>query len=396
MGISRIRLFGLSLLAATTLTAAPANAVVINLVDGGGLTAQASMGFQIAARYWESVLTNNATLNFRVSLADLDPGILGSTGSTLQTFVPISAYYGLLSDASSGNTLDTTALANLAPLSATGSVSALVPDYFNPATRDGVADSGTRLTPDGTAISDSLALSTANLKALLNDPTAGANVIDGTIQFSSNINFDFDPTNGIAAGASDFIGVAVHEMGHALGFLSAADDFNYSVGSGFPVDDFWWAYGLDMFRYSAPGVLDWNYGSDSYFSIDGGLTAYRDAYFSTGEDYGDGWQASHWKAPTNAAGQNTCSPFEGVMNPYLCDGRGGIVTASDLALFDAIGWNTNQNTGANSNYTFTSAQMYLASGVPEPTTWALLILGFGGIGATLRSRRTRVSVKFAI
>lgn len=29
----------------------------------------------------------------------------------------------------------------------------------------------------------------------------------------------------------------------------------------------------------------------------------------------------------------------------------------------------------------------LAGGVPEPTTWALMIVGFGGAGALLRRRR---------
>jgi hypothetical protein len=36
-------------------------------------------------------------------------------------------------------------------------------------------------------------------------------------------------------------------------------------------------------------------------------------------------------------------------------------------------------------------------GVPEPSTWALLLLGFAGIGATMRSRKTRhnVTVRYA-
>ncbi len=34
----------------------------------------------------------------------------------------------------------------------------------------------------------------------------------------------------------------------------------------------------------------------------------------------------------------------------------------------------------------------LVIGVPEPATWMTLILGFGGIGATLRRRRARLSV----
>lgn len=44
------------------------------------------------------------------------------------------------------------------------------------------------------------------------------------------------------------------------------------------------------------------------------------------------------------------------------------------------------------NFQFTSV-----AGVPEPATWAFMILGFGAIGGALRSRRrTRVSVAYAI
>ena len=391
--MGRMKTLGLSLLAGSALAVTPANALTINLIDVGGVTGTpAEQGFRIAARFWESVLTNNATVNFNVSFEDLGQGILGGTSSNLQTFVPISTYYSLLSARSSGNALDATALANLPTLSATGSVSAIVPEYLNPGTMDGVATSGTRLSPDGMEISNTMAISTANYKALLNSASAGASIIDADIAFSSTFGFDFDPTDGISSGFYDFIGVAVHEMGHALGFLSAADDFDYSAGLGGDVDGFWWAYALDMFRYSAPGELDWNYGSDSYFSIDGGQTAYRGAYFSTGENYGDGWQASHWKAPGG------CTGFVGVMNPYACPATRDIVTADDLALLDAIGWNTNRDTSVGSTYMFNTAEMYRAfatNAVPEPATWAMMMLGFGFIGGALRSRRTRTTVSFA-
>ena len=47
--------------------------------------------------------------------------------------------------------------------------------------------------------------------------------------------------------------------------------------------------------------------------------------------------------------------------------------------------------------TFTSSQNSfefdkLAGGVPEPTSWALMILGFGGAGAVLRGQRRRQAV----
>lgn len=371
--------------AAAALTAsAPANAITINLIDIGGVTgSKAELGFKIAAAYWEKTLTGNAVINLNVGFSNLGPNVLGSTGSSLLTYVPISDYYNAL--AATGNSaLDAQAVANLAPLSASGSVSALVPGYVNPATQDGVDVGTSRLTPDGTAIASTIALTTANAKAL--GLTSGG--IDGQVQFSNTFNFDFNPLDGISAGTYDFVGVAVHEIGHALGFVSAADDFDYSDGTtGYNPDDYWWGYGLDMFRYSADG-LDWRPNQDSYFSIDGGATAFMGGLFSTGTYTGDGWQASHWKEPVGGG----CANFEGIMNPYICNGLTDETTALDLALFDAIGWNVSVDVLANPNYTFSTADMtrqFFA--VPEPATWAMLIAGFGMIGGAVRRRRAKIA-----
>jgi hypothetical protein len=364
--------------------ATPAAALKINLIDTGGVTGSpAAKGFAIAAKYWESILTNDATVNFDVGFQPLGPNILGQTGSNLFTYVPVSAYYSLL-NATQTSALDATAVANLSPLSGTGSLNVTVPQYFNTATMTGVGASGSRIAPDNTAISSTIALSTANVKALVG---GFDNVIDASITFSSTFAFDFDPANGITPGQYDFVGVAVHEMGHALGFLSGADDFDYSVGPGFPVDDYWWGYGLDMFRYSAPGKLDWTFNTDSYFSIDGGVTPYEgNAYFSTGANYGDGWQASHWKAPGG------CTDFVGIMNPYICNGVGDAVTGDDIGLLDAIGWNL--ATPSTPGYLFSTSDMYnaFAASVPEPASWAMLIAGFGLIGGAMRRQRRAVTI----
>ena len=81
-----------------------------------------------------------------------------------------------------------------------------------------------------------------------------------------------------------------------------------------------------------------------------------------------------------------------------------MVTAADLALMDAIGWNVNVDVLANGGYKFSTkdvAQAWVAAGgavpdpVPEPGSWAMLILGFGAIGSAMRYRTHRREVRFS-
>jgi hypothetical protein len=381
---SRLKLALLGAIAtAVAATSAPASAMSIILHDVGGAAAvtgtPAELGFKVAAKYWESVFTNNATVELDVGYGDLGPGILGSTGSSLATFVPIASYYGALA-ATQTSALDAKAVANLSPLNASGGVNVLVPGYTSPGLGIDVS-APKRIAPDD-AINQTMALSTANLKAFGID--LGPGFIDGQVQFSNTFGFDFDPTDGIAAGTYDFVGVAIHEIGHSLGFISGADDFDFADGYTGPVDDAWWGYGLDMFRYSAPGQLDWTPNTDSYFSIDGGQTPFMDGYFSTGVFTGDGNQASHWKQPDQAS---PCTNFRGIMNPYICGGVGDSVTGLDLALFDAIGWNLSVLDLDGYNMS-TSAIYRSVLGIPEPATWMTMILGMGLLGGAMR-RRTR-------
>src|SRR4029453_8954702 len=82
-------------------------------------------------------------------------------------------------------------------------------------------------------VSPTMAVARANLLALGVDPGQlivrpstydPTTPIDGTLTFNSGVNFDYNPSDGITPGATDFVAVAVHEIGHALGFISAVDD----------------------------------------------------------------------------------------------------------------------------------------------------------------------------
>lgn len=385
MASTKLKSFILGSSAALAMTS-PAHALNIILHDMGGAATvagtQAEKGFQIAAKYWESVLTNNATVELNVGYGGLGPGVLGSTGSNIVSYVPISDYYTLLA-ATGTSALDAKAVANLSPLNGAGGVSALVPAYYNPATQTGIdVAGGTRVAPND-YINQTLALNTALVKGLGVD--LGPGVIDGQVQFSNSFAFDFNPLDGITPGSYDFIGVAIHEIGHALGFVSGADDFDYSDGYKGSVDDAWWAYGLDMFRYSAPGQLNWAPDQKSYFSIDGGATALWDGYFSTGETTGDGNQASHWKEPDQAT---QCEGFLGVMNPYICGGKTDSITALDLAAFDAMGWNINFDVLDNPRYDFSTAAVFAEFALPEPATVSVVFLGLLAAGVATRRRKS--------
>jgi len=68
-----------------------------------------------------------------------------------------------------------------------------------------------------------------------------------SIGFNSSFVFDFDPSDGIDANKTDFDAVAVHELGHALGFSSIAGSLELNPGANLRLAM------LDLFRLR-PGV----------------------------------------------------------------------------------------------------------------------------------------------
>ena len=75
------------------------------------------------------------------------------------------------------------------------------------------------------------------------------------------------------------------------------------------------------------------------------------------------------------------------MDPTFCFGQMGDITSLDIAAFDAMGWNLSVNALAG-NYNITSAQIFQNyGGVPEPTSWALMLAGFGLMGTAIRRQR---------
>jgi hypothetical protein len=206
--------------AAASLAAACAQATTINLVDLGGVAGSpAEQGFQIAAGYWGSLFTNNATINLGVKFAPLATGIIGSTGSTRMDYT-VANWETAINATKSGSALDQSIVL---PTLNGGGISGLTVGVG----AGGNNDTSVSALLNGTQTASKVLYANSSVvKALggtVSDPTA----LDGSITFSSNFAFDFNPTNGVDANTFDFIGVAIHEIGHALGFVSGVDFFDY-------------------------------------------------------------------------------------------------------------------------------------------------------------------------
>jgi hypothetical protein len=153
------------------------------------------------------------------------------------------------------------------------------------------------------------------------------------IGFNSAFTYDFDPSNGIETGKMDFEAVAIHEIGHALGFTSIA-----STQSGAPNASIW-----DLFRFGPSVTMNTfptalrilSAGSQQVF-----FAGKATLPLSTGvSSPGDGRQTSHWKD------DQLSSQHVGIMDPTLPNGTRFVITQNDKDAIDAMGYELKTTSG---------------------------------------------------
>lgn len=307
-------------LVSTFLFPSTAGALTININPGATLAGNSAAlaAFDRAAALWEAAFTDNISVNIDADLVNLGSNnIIGQAGS-----VELFAGYDVIRDQMVVDAANEPDNAIVAALPTAAQFTAFVP---------------TGITLDG-----NISATKSNLKAMGFvglDAQFGAN--DATIQFNTQFSFDFDNSDGVSAGLTDFETVAAHEIGHALGFISAVDSIDFLIDQG--LTDSVSLNPLDLFRFGQEDpetVLEFTTFSRN---LTPGVEAFFDDLlneisFSTGRFNGDGRQASHWKD------DQLTGTLLGVLDPTLGDAQVFPITPADLVAFDLIGWDLAEDT----------------------------------------------------
>ncbi len=308
-----------------------------------GLSLDQIKGFELAGKIWASYLKDNVTINIAVDIQQDFPGnaIAGAAPRlNIQGFLPYQDRLKKDYTSASDRALD-----QAQNLITSGNFSGRF-DLFD------AAGNNKGFTVKTTA--EKINVNSANTKAVGLSLPGGSGILDGYVVMRDltgagvSWNYDFARTAPTPSKTLDFVSVAIHEIGHILGFQSSVDrpgwlnprtNGNQSAETAYTnslearLDS---STPLDLFRYSdrsnigldsaAFKPIDLAVGSNPYFSYQNGKSPV--AYFDTGIDLslgGSGLQASHWKTA-------------GIMNAVINQASRPAITAADLNALDIIGY----------------------------------------------------------
>jgi hypothetical protein len=196
--------------------------------------------------------------------------------------------------------------------------------------------------PCPTCVGSQFLLPDAESLALTGLPAPGGPYTEAGFVAVGDYPYD---VNGVTPGTIDLTGVMLHEITHVIG----RDDFSFVQG-GTP-----WLTPLNLDRYGCGTTSLTTSADNACFSINGGVTDLNQ--YSPASDTGD-WNVTSY--PPIASPFNCCVAFGQLLQ----------LQSYDITEMNALGWDP------------------FSSSVPEPSTWALLGLGFVGLGLVRRPRRT--------
>ncbi|HZL34266.1 MAG TPA: NF038122 family metalloprotease [Tepidisphaeraceae bacterium] len=325
---------------------ASASGLHIILEEGPNLRANpAAQGdFVAAAQAIESIFDNPITVVVDAEIAPLPASIIGQTSSVEYHFGAdqYNSIRDLLVNASTGSEDVVTALPTAQQFNA-----ALPTDRGNPFSVGGLTVARANLLALGVPADE-----------LQSGPDSAYNPQvkrDMSLTFNSAFPFDYNPADGISPGKIDFTGVIEHELAHGMGFISEVDTADYLMGHP-TLNRTLYPSTLDLFRLlpgdgqidftNAPRVLVPGDVFANQVFYDGGIfnpagitipgLTMGDVPLSTGQWYGDGRQASHWKDANAPGGLGSVL---GAMNPTATAGKPLLWTDTDTRALGLIGWN---------------------------------------------------------
>jgi hypothetical protein len=280
---------------------------------------------QAAATIWEDLIADDATLLVEVDFTS-GAGFIAAAQRFESGFSYTEARNALADDAAD-----------------------LEADYVNALPASPPTFQGTfgDFTPSTSPTATDISITFAQAQALGFPDQSPGNAADSGITFNTDFPFDTDPSDGtlVPPDAVDVVYVMLHELGHALGFVSTVDAGFF--GGSEPT-------ALDFFRVGEPGASQDPDNLATFTTVERivaqGTEAAIDPIdqfpevqspsfnFSTGSFFGDGRQGSHWK-DQSALGLNSVI---GVMDPTFESGAGinilDPISEADLLAFSLIGW----------------------------------------------------------